>query len=78
LHGTEWTGTEVVTWYRTRPFWYRNGLVPNASGTERDLTPDSYALLFLGPLFACAEAGDIVDNKQRSDGAGAMAAEVLD
>jgi len=25
-------------WYRTRPFWYRNGLVPNASGTERDLT----------------------------------------
>ena len=33
------TGTEVITWYRTRPFWYRNGLVPNASGTERDLTP---------------------------------------
>ena len=21
-----------------RPFWYRNCLVPNASGTERDLT----------------------------------------
>jgi len=31
------TGTEVVTWYQTRPFGYRNGLVPNASGTERDL-----------------------------------------
>ena len=34
----KWTGTEVVSWYRTRPFWYRNGLVPNASDTECDVT----------------------------------------
>ena len=42
-------------------FWYRNGLVPNASGTERDLTSWE-------PAVSCLPAGTLRTNHEMRNG----------